>query len=86
MDDFGLSKDVLDMIYEIKKDQNNQPTKIISYFPLSDKQRIDIQKLFQHTMTFHSIFSDVISSDDWEKSKDQIKKRFHDELFDIDDQ
>ena len=84
MDDFGLPKDILDMVYEIKKDQNNLPLKIVSYFPLSDKHKMIIQKLFRHPISFHSIFSDVISYEDWEKSKEQIKKRFHDELFDID--
>lgn len=33
---------------------------------------------------FHSIFSDHISEQEWNKSKTQIIKRFQDELFDID--
>lgn len=84
MDDFGLPEDILDMVYEIKKDQNNRPLKIVSYFPLSAKHKMIVQKLFPHPMLFHSIFSDAISYEDWEKSKEQIKKRFSDELFDID--
>jgi len=33
---------------------------------------------------FHSIFTDVISDDEWNKTSEQIKKKFKDELFDID--
>ena len=84
MDDFGLPEDLLDMMYEIKKDQNNQPVKLVSYFPLSPTQKMSVEKLFQHPVLFSSIFSDIISYEDWEQSKEQIKKRFHDELFDID--
>jgi hypothetical protein len=33
---------------------------------------------------FHSIFTDNVTDDQWNKTKDQIKKRFQNELFDID--
>jgi len=33
---------------------------------------------------FHSIFSDNVTDDEWNKTKNQIKKRFQNELFDID--
>ena len=33
---------------------------------------------------FSSIFSDSVSDAEWSKTKDQIKKKFKDELFDID--
>ena len=33
---------------------------------------------------FHSIFTDIVSEEEWNRTKDQIKKRFNDELFDID--
>jgi hypothetical protein len=33
---------------------------------------------------FHSIFTDSITDDQWDKTKVQIKKRFQNELFDID--
>jgi hypothetical protein len=36
------------------------------------------------TINFKSIFSDKVSEDEWNKNKEQIKKKFHDELFDID--
>jgi len=33
---------------------------------------------------FHSIFTDTVTDDEWNKTKNQIKKRFQNELFDID--
>jgi len=33
---------------------------------------------------FHSIFADTVTDDEWNKTKNQIKKRFQNELFDID--
>ena len=35
-------------------------------------------------MAFASIFTDKITAEEWEKTKEQIKKKFNDELFDID--
>ena len=35
---------------------------------------------------FNSIFSDTVTDEEWNKTKEQIKKRFHRELFDIDNQ
>jgi hypothetical protein len=33
---------------------------------------------------FYSIFIDTVTDDEWNKTKNQIKKRFQNELFDID--
>ncbi len=33
---------------------------------------------------FYSIFTDTVSEEEWNKTKEQIKKRFNDELFRID--
>ena len=33
---------------------------------------------------FYSIFTDSVTDVEWNKTKDQIKKRFQTELFDID--
>lgn len=33
---------------------------------------------------FYSIFTDTITEEEWDKTKDQIKKKFCDELFDVD--
>ena len=35
---------------------------------------------------FNSIFSDTVNDEEWNKTKEQIKKRFQNELFDIDDE
>ena len=35
---------------------------------------------------FNSIFSDTVTDEEWNKTKKQIKKRFQNELFDIDNQ
>ena len=35
-------------------------------------------------MDFHSIFTDVVSDEEWNRTKDQIKQKFKNELFDID--
>ncbi|KRO31446.1 MAG: hypothetical protein ABR52_03355, partial [Nitrosopumilus sp. BACL13 MAG-120910-bin56] len=59
--------------------------KIISYFPLSETERqIIISVLDQPGFSaFHSIFTDTVTDDDWNKTKNQIKQRFQNELFDI---
>ena len=77
---------IQDKIFEIKCHSDGSIFKIISYFPLSE--------LECHTLTsqlnqpdfpeFHFIFTDSITDDQWNKTKDQIKKRFQNELFDID--
>jgi hypothetical protein len=77
---------IKDKIFEIKYHSDESVFKIISYFPLS--------KLECHTLTsqlnqpdfpeFYSIFTDNVTDDQWNKTKDQIKKRFQNELFDID--
>ncbi len=87
MNKFGLPDDVLDKIYEIKIGENNVVLKITSYFPLSDYEKNTIKKLMKERFLkdeFYSIFSDIIDDMQWNKSKEQIKKRFNDELFDID--
>ena len=75
-----------DKIFEIKYNSDEFVFKIISYFPLS--------KLECHTLIsqlnppdfpeFRSIFTYNITDDEWSKTKNQIKKRFQNELFDID--
>ena len=74
-----------DKIFEIRYD-SNLISKIISYFPFSESEKKEIRSaLNMNTFNgFHSIFTDVISDDKWNKTKEQIKKKFKDELFDID--
>lgn len=87
MNEFELPNNILDKIYEIKTDKNNIILKIISYFPLSIHEKDIIRNSLKDRFLndeFNSIFSDVIDDTQWNKSKDQIKKRFNAELFDID--
>ena len=87
MKNLNLSANLKDKIYQIKVNSQNDFSKIVSYFPLS----VDEQQLLVTLMNnpksfdgFYSIFSDNISEQEWNKSKEQIIKRFQDELFDID--
>ena len=74
-----------DKIFEIRYD-SNLISKIISYFPFSESEKKEIRSALDVNVFdgFHSIFTDVISDDEWNKTKEQIKKKFKDELFDID--
>ena len=60
-------------------------TEITSFFPLDghEKQLI-LKSLEDYQVSFKSIFSDSISQTDWIKTKEQIKKKFQKELFNID--
>ena len=76
MKDLNLPANLKDKIYQIN----------VSYFPLSADEKQLIITLMNDSKSFdgfHSIFSDHISEQEWNKSKAQIIKRFQDELFDI---
>ncbi|MBM2819715.1 MAG: hypothetical protein HW410_1397 [Nitrosarchaeum sp.] len=86
MNHLNLPVNLKEKIYQIKKDSQNDFSKIVSYFPLTEEEKqmiatLDNSKSFYE---FHSIFSDHISEQEWNKSKVQIIKRFQDELFNID--
>lgn len=85
MENYGLPEHIFDKIYEIKNEKG-KVSKIITYFPLSVDMKNQIQQIFGNNFSgsFGSIFSDVISEEEWIKSKSQIKRRFQEELFDID--
>ena len=74
-----------DKIFEIRYD-SNLIYRIISYFPFSELEKKEIRSVLNMGIFdgFHSIFTDVISDNEWNKTKEQIKKKFKDELFDID--
>ena len=74
-----------DKFFEIKYNSGSI-SRIISYFPFSetDKQEICNAMNVDAFDGFHTIFTDFVSDEEWNKTKDQIKKRFKDELFDID--
>ena len=75
-----------DKIFQIKFNLDHSIEKIISYFPLTMKERLMLNSISGQDdfSNFHSIFSDTVTDDDWDKTKEQIKKRFQNELFDID--
>jgi 5,10-methylene-tetrahydrofolate dehydrogenase/methenyl tetrahydrofolate cyclohydrolase len=86
MNSLNLSANLRDKIYKINVNSKNDFSTIISYFPLSEdeKQLIVTLNNLKSFDGFHSIFSDSISEQEWNKSKSQIIKHFQDELFDID--
>ena len=73
-------------IFQIQFNDDESISKIISYFPFSDLEREKIISLQNEKSfnAFQSIFTDTISDEEWNKNKEKIKKRFNDELFDID--
>jgi len=82
---FNFPDDVEDKIFEIKLNSDESVFKIISYFPLSETERQIITSVLNEPdfSAFHSIFTDTITDYDWNKTKNQIKERFQNELFDI---
>ena len=75
-----------DKIFEIKFESDKSIFKIISYFPLSELECNVVNSLLNspNSFEFNSIFTDNVTDHEWNKSKNQIKKRFQNELFDID--
>jgi len=87
MCDLDLPANLRDKLYQITPDRTGNFSRIVSYFPLSEDEKQIIASFFVDTnssIEFRSIFSDHISENDWRKSKDNIIKRFQEELFDID--
>jgi len=84
----AISSDLQEKIYDVKRDSNENIVKITTYFPLNsqEKQKIlaSVEKTKRSKINFKSIFSDEISEQEWVKSKGQIKKKFQDELMEID--
>lgn len=83
---FDIPSEIEDKLFEIKYNSDKSILKIISYFPLSELERKTIVSLLNQDnfSEFYSIFTDIITEDEWNKTKNQIKKRFQNELFDID--
>ena len=76
-----------DKIFEIEFDiESSALSKIVSYFPLTRSERKEVCELINDELfnEFHSIFSDTISEEEWNRTKEQIKTKFKSELFDID--
>ena len=74
-------------IFEIKSDLNNSVLKITSYFPLTELEKNNMISSINQLdfVNFNSIFTDIITIDEWNRTKSQIKKRFQDEIFHIDE-
>jgi len=76
-----------DKIFEIRFEADDTVSKIISYFPFSASERQEIYSILNNEsfQGFHSIFIDNVTEEEWNRTKEQIKKKFRDELFDIDE-
>lgn len=74
-----------DKVFEIKY-TDNTIFKIVSYFQFNELEKQEIVSFLDDDAFdgFYSIFTDTVSDADWNRTKDQIKKKFKDELFDID--
>jgi hypothetical protein len=86
MSDEKFPDSLQDKIFEIRYNSDNEILKIISYFPFTESEKHEIISILNDSSFdgFSSIFSDTVSDEEWSKTKDQIKKKFKDELFDID--
>ena len=86
MKKLDIPSEIEDKIFEIKLNSDKSISKIISYFPLLELERkIIVSSLNMAIFSeFYSIFTDTVTDDEWNKTKNQIKKRFQNELFDID--
>jgi len=80
-----IPSQIQDKLFEIRYNSDDSVLKIISYFPLSELERQTIISISHQPnfSGFHSIFTDIVTDDEWNKTKDQIKNRFQNELFDI---
>ena len=88
MKKLSISPDLEEKIYDLKIDDSEGLSEIITYFPLNPKEKQEILKANANpkidSFDFKSIFSDEISKQEWNKTKEQIKKKFQDELIRID--
>jgi hypothetical protein len=82
-----ISPELEEKIYDLKIDGDNGLSQITTYFPLNSEEKQEILNVMDQTKSqidFKSIFSDEISQQEWLDSKEQIKKKFQDELMKID--
>ena len=84
MKKLNLSPSLEEKIYDLKHNYSNRTITITSYFPLNqDEKQMILNNHNFDIVSFKSIFSDKISESEWLNSKEQIKKKFQDELFNI---
>jgi hypothetical protein len=83
-----ISNDLQEKIYDLKSDSTGDFLTITTYFPLKSLEIQKILKSFKKIegsgVEFNSIFSDDISEQAWMNTKEQIKKKFQDDLLNID--
>ena len=87
VDQIKFPSKIEDKIFEIRFEKNNSHvSKITSYFPLSGEEKKEITDIIgdDYFNRFYSIFTDHVSEEEWNKTKEQIKTKFKKELFDID--
>ncbi len=82
----NLSFYLEDKIFEIRFESDDTVSRIVSYFPFSTLEKQEILSILNLDSfnEFHSIFTDTVTEEEWNKTKEQIKKKFKDELFDVD--
>ncbi len=82
----NLPSHLADKIFEIRLESDETVSKIVSYFPFPDSEKQEILSILNRESFsgFHSIFTDTVTEEEWNKTKKQIKKKFKDELFDVD--
>ena len=76
-----------DKIFEIRSENDENISKIVSYFPLNESEKQELLSFMDKKQFdgFHSIFTDQVTKEEWNRTKEQIKKKFRDELFDVDE-
>ncbi len=82
----STSPKIKEKIYNTRFDENGILFEITTYFPLTSREKEIIicdDNFSGNSIEFKSIFSDEISDQQWADSKEQIIKRFQDELVDI---
>ena len=86
MEKFNFPVHLNDKIYEIRFESDNSISNIVSYFPFTESEKQEILSLMKRESFngFNSIFSNSITEEKWNTAKEQIKKKFQDELFAID--
>ncbi len=86
MPTLNLPLHLQDKIFQIRYEHDDLVSKIVSYFPFSESEKQEILSILENDVFdgFHSIFTDSVTEDEWNRTKDQIKKKFKDELFNID--
>ncbi len=81
-----LPSHLSDKIFEIRWESDETVSTIVSYFPFTELEKQEILSILNRESFsgFHSIFTDTVTEEEWNKTKKQIKKKFKDELFDVD--